>query len=211
MVGAFQLNLAVLSWVGLLIGMFLVYNTMSFAVAQRRREIGIYRALGMTERRVAGLCLLESGVFGFVGGAIGALAGLWLARSLVRLVSRTISDLYVPLTSNATLATLDGQTMTFLVQGILVGVVVSMAGAVGPSLDAGRTITTKALAPGDYERSESLRSLRYASWAFVLLSAAMLCALGPPVRGLPLFGYAATLCLLGAFACLSPVCIAVLR
>ena len=93
MVGAFQLNLAVLSWVGLLVGMFLVYNTMSFSVAQRRREIGIYRALGMTERRVAALFLLEAGFFGFIGGVLGAVAGLWLARGLVMLVSRTISDL----------------------------------------------------------------------------------------------------------------------
>jgi len=76
MVGAFQLNLAVLSWVGLLIGMFLVYNTMSFSVAQRRREIGIYRALGMAERRVAGLFLVEAGLFGFLGGLLGSVRDL---------------------------------------------------------------------------------------------------------------------------------------
>src|SRR5678815_3262289 len=94
-----------------LVGMFLVYNTMSFSVAQRRREIGIYRALGMTERRVAGLFLLEAGGFGFLGGTLGALAGLWLARSLVSLVSRTISDLYVPLTSGGSLAAFDTQNL----------------------------------------------------------------------------------------------------
>ena len=211
MVGAFQLNLAVLSWVGLLIGMFLVYNTMSFSVAQRRREIGIYRALGMTERRVAGLFLLEAGGFGFLGGTLGALAGLWLARSLVSLVSRTISDLYVPLTSGGSLAAFDTQNLGLLAQGILVGVVVSMAGAIGPSLDASRTITTKALAPGDYEQSEAVRSGRYAWWSLILMALGIVCALGPPIRGLPLLGYIATLCLLGAFACLSPVCIAALR
>ena len=62
MVRAFRLNLTVLSWVGLLVGMFLIYNTMAFAVAQRRREIGIYRAIGMTQSRVAGLFLIGSGV-----------------------------------------------------------------------------------------------------------------------------------------------------
>src|SRR5262245_46117949 len=211
MVGAFQLNLAVLSWVGLLVGMFLVYNTMSFSVAQRRREIGIYRALGMTERRVAGLFLLESGVFGFLGGTLGGLAGLWLARGLVSLVSRTISDLYVPLTSSGTLAAFDGQSFGLLAQGILVGTVVSMAGAVGPSMDASRTITTKALAPGDYEQSETIRSGRYVRASLILLLAGGLSAFVPPIQGLPLFGYAATLCLLAAFASLSPVCIAAWR
>src|SRR4026207_1923314 len=39
----------------------------------------------------------------------------------------------------------------------------------------------------------------------------MLFAQGPPIRALPILGYAATLCLLGAFACLSPVCIAAWR
>ena len=48
MISAFRLNLTVLSWVGLLVGMFLIYNTMAFAVAQRRREIGIFRAVSMT-------------------------------------------------------------------------------------------------------------------------------------------------------------------
>lgn len=211
MVGAFQLNLAVLSWVGLLVGMFLVYNTMSFSVAQRRREIGIYRALGMTERRVAALFLLEAGVFGLIGGALGASAGLWLARSLVMLVSRTISDLYVPLTSDGTLVAFDVQSLAFLGQGILVGTVVSMAGAIGPSMDASRTVATKALAPGDYEQSETLRSGRYVRASLMLASAGVLCAFGPPIRGLPILGYAATLCLLAAFASLSPVCIAAWR
>ncbi|HKT33883.1 MAG TPA: FtsX-like permease family protein [Nitrospira sp.] len=211
MVGAFQLNLAVLSWVGLLVGMFLVYNTMSFAVAQRRREIGIYRALGMTERRVAALFLVEAGVFGSVGGALGAFCGLWLARTLVMLVSRTISDLYVPLTANGSFSTFDAQSLSFVAQGVLVGVVVSMAGAIGPSVDASRTVATKALAPGDYEEAQTIRSGRYVRWSLVLMVAGILCALGPPIRGLPILGYAATLCLLGAFACLSPVCIAALR
>lgn len=211
MVGAFQLNLAVLSWVGLLIGMFLVFNTMSFSVAQRRREIGIYRALGMTARRVAGVFLLEAGLFGFVGGALGAVAGLWLARILVTLVSRTISDLYVPVTSNGAFAAFDAHSVVFLIQGIVGGVVVSMVGAIGPSLDASRTVTTQALAPGDYEQSERLRSGRYLQASLVLMSAGILFALGPPIRRLPLLGYASTLCLLGAFACLSPVCITALR
>jgi len=211
MVGAFQLNLAVLSWVGLLVGMFLVYNTMSFSVAQRRREIGIYRALGMTERRVAALFLLEAGVFGLIGGALGAVGGLWLARGLVMFVSRTISDLYVPLTSNGTFAVIDAHSLAFVAQGILVGVVVSMAGAIGPSMDASRTVVTKALAPGDYEQTETIRSGRYVRWSLVLMVTGILFAQGPPIRGLPILGYAATLCLLGAFACLSPVCIAAWR
>ena len=211
MVGAFQLNLTVLSWVGLLIGIFLVYNTMSFAVAQRRREIGIYRALGMTEQRVAGLFLLEAGLFGCLGGLLGGFAGLWIARSLVVLVSRTISDLYVPLAADGAFATFDAQSLTSLMQGVMVGMVVSMAGALGPAIDASRTVTTKALAPGDYETSQVLRSRRYLWSSGVLLIVGTLCSFGRPIGGLPIFGYLATLCLLGTLALVAPVCIVALR
>jgi len=211
MVGAFQLNLTVLSWVGLLVGMFLVYNTASFSVAQRRREIGIYRALGMTERRVAGLFLLEAGLFGLLGGLLGGVAGLWLARSLVVLVERTISDLYVPLISSGVTGAFDARSLIPLMQGIAVGVVVSMAGALGPSIDASRTVTTKALAPGDYETLEVLRSRRYMWGSVLLLLVGGLCTVGRPVAGLPIFGYLATLCLLGSLAMIAPVCIVAVR
>ena len=211
MVGAFQLNLTVLSWVGLLVGMFLVYNTMSFSVAQRRREIGIYRALGMTERGVAGLFLVEAGILGLLGGLLGGMAGLWLARSLVQLVSRTVSDLYVPLMGNGVLVNLDAHSVTTLVQGVAVGMVVSMMGALGPSIDASRTVTTKALAPGDYETTEQLRSRRYVWGSLALLAFGGLCTFGRPVAGLPVFGYIATLCLLGSLSLLAPVCILALR
>ena len=39
------------SLVALLVGMFLIYNTMSISVVQRRRELGILRALGTTRRQ----------------------------------------------------------------------------------------------------------------------------------------------------------------
>ena len=211
MVGAFQLNLTVLSWVGLLIGMFLVYNTVSFSVAQRRREIGIYRALGMTERRVAALFLIEAALFGLLGGILGGLVGLWLARSLISVVGRTISDLYVPLATSGVTATFDVRSFGFLMQGIGVGVLVSMAGALGPSIDASRTVTTKALAPGDYETSEVLRRRRYIWGSALLALVGSVCTLGPPVGGLPVFGYVATLCLLGALALIAPVCIVALQ
>ena len=207
MVRAFQLNLTVLSWVGLLVGMFLIYNTMAFAVAQRRREIGIYRALGMTERRVAGLFLLEAGLLGLLGGLLGGLGGVWLGRGLVSLVSRTISDLYAPVTSGWLILSFDLSTFLAVAKGLLLGTLVSMLGALGPSLDAGRTVTVRALAPGDYEIRNQLRASLFGWISLALLLVAGFCSLMGPVQGLPLFGYLATVCLLGALSCLAPVCI----
>ncbi|MDP1947376.1 MAG: FtsX-like permease family protein [Nitrospirota bacterium] len=207
MVRAFQLNLTVLSWVGLLVGMFLIYNTMAFAVAQRRREIGIYRALGMTERRVAGLFLVEAGLLGLLGGLVGGLGGVWLARGLVSLVSRTISDLYAPVASDGSILSMDILTFVAVAKGVLLGTVVSMIGALGPSVEAGRTVTVRALAPGDYESAHQLRAGLFGWISLVLLVLGGLCSLMGPVGGVPLFGYVSTICLLGALSCFAPLCI----
>ncbi len=207
MVWAFQLNLSVMSWVGLLVGMFLIYNTIAFAVAQRRREIGIYRALGMTERRVAGLFLVEAGLLGLLGGLLGGFGGVWLAGSLVSLVSRTISELYAPVVSGGLTLSMDMLTFVAVAKGVLLGTVVSMVGALGPSVEAGRTVTVRALAPGDYESTHQLRAGLCGWISLVLLVLAGLCSLMGPVGDLPLFGYLATICLLGALSCLAPLCI----
>jgi putative ABC transport system permease protein len=210
MVGAFQLNVRMLSWVGLLVGAFLIYNTTAFMVARRRREIGIYRALGMTERRVAALFLAEAGLLGMLGGVVGGISGVLLARSLVSLVSQTISDLYVPVSPGPSALVFNHHLWSPLIQGVLLGMVVSMTGAWGPSLDASRTITVRALAPGDYEVTQQLRLSRFAWTAGVLSCLAAVLSLLNPVAGLPVFGYLATLCLLVALSCLAPVCIQVL-
>ena len=207
MIRAFRLNLTVLSWVGLLVGMFLIYNTMAFAVAQRRREIGIYRAVGMTQGRVAVLFLIEAGLFGLVGGLVGSVAGMVLAQQLIALLSRTISDLYVPVSVGGEESFWTGPWLTMGLEGVLIGCVVSMIGAIGPSVDASRTATVRALAPGDYEASQQLRVGRLAVMGCVLLGVAGLLSWPGPIQGVPVLGYIATLCLLAGLACVAPLCV----
>lgn len=207
MVRAFRLNLTVLSWVGLLVGMFLIYNTMAFAVAQRRREIGIYRAIGMTQSRVAGLFLAEAGLFGLLGGVVGSVAGMLLAQKLIALVSRTISDLYVPVGMGEGGLFGTSQFWEISFEGILIGCCVSMIGAIGPSLDASRTTTVRALAPGDYEASRQLRVGVLCVIGLGLLVLAGLLSLAGPIGGVPVLGYLATFCLLAGLSCLAPICV----
>ena len=207
MVRAFRLNVTVLSWVGLLVGMFLIYNTMAFAVAQRRREIGIYRAIGMTQTRVAGLFLAEAAVLGLAGGVVGSGAGFLLAQELVSLLSRTITDLYVPVGAGTGHLLESKWFWTLSSEGIMIGCVVSMLGAIGPSADAGGTMPARALAPGDYEAGRRLQVgvLSIIGLGLLLLSGVLGSA--GPVGGVPVSGYAATLCLLAGLSCLAPICI----
>ncbi|MEP7242377.1 MAG: FtsX-like permease family protein [Gammaproteobacteria bacterium] len=94
MTAAFTTNLQAMSLLALLVGVFLIFSAVSFAVVQRRRVIGILRALGATRSRVLAMILAEATALGIVGSAIGMLLGVALGRQLVTLVSRTINDLY---------------------------------------------------------------------------------------------------------------------
>ena len=57
MTKAFELNLSALSLLALIVGMFLIYNTISFSIVQRRAVLGTLRCLGVTRREIFGLVL----------------------------------------------------------------------------------------------------------------------------------------------------------
>ena len=95
MLGGFQLNLTAMSLVSLLVGMFLIYNTVSASVVRRRNEIGILRSLGVTRNEVRALFLAEAVALGTLGALVGLAGGVLLAQVLVGTVSQTISSLYI--------------------------------------------------------------------------------------------------------------------
>jgi putative ABC transport system permease protein len=95
MIGAFQLNLTALSLISLLVGMFLIYNTVATAVVRRRHEIGVLRALGLGRRQVQFLFIAEALVLGVAGLLLGLVLGVVLAGQLVGAVSQTITSLYI--------------------------------------------------------------------------------------------------------------------
>ena len=95
MLAGFQLNLEAMSLVSLLVGMFLIYNTIEASVVRRRSEIGILRSLGVTRREIRWLFLGEAAILGAIGIAVGMAGGYLLAHALVGTVADTISSLYV--------------------------------------------------------------------------------------------------------------------
>jgi putative ABC transport system permease protein len=94
MTRAFSLNLSALSLLALVVGMFLIYNTMTFSILQRRPLLGTLRTLGVTRREVFGLVVGEALLIGLLGTLLGLLAGMVLGQGLLHLVTRTINDLY---------------------------------------------------------------------------------------------------------------------
>ena len=187
MLAAFHLNLTALSWVALVVGLFLVYNTVTISVIARRDEIGMLRALGVTRRQVLGLFLGEAAVLGLAGTLVGIGLGRVMADLAVGLTRSTVSTLYI-----ATAASTPDLAGWHVALAFAIGLPLSLIAASLPSLEASRVPPTAAMRGSD--RLESRVRLRAASLvapALVLAGALGLSQMGP-VAGQPLFGYAAS-------------------
>jgi len=128
---AFRLNLTALSLLALVVGMFLIYNTITFSVVQRRPVIGTLRCLGVTRGEIFRQILLETLLLGMIGGLVGIGLGIVLGRGAVGLVSQTINDLYY--TVNVRSVTIDPLT---LLKGFGLGLVASVLAALAPAYEA---------------------------------------------------------------------------
>ncbi|MDO8724616.1 MAG: ABC transporter permease [Candidatus Methanoperedens sp.] len=76
---AISLFLTAIAAVSLLVGAVGIANTMFMSVMERTRQIGLLKALGATDNEVMKLFIMESGLFGFVGGIIGIIFGILIS------------------------------------------------------------------------------------------------------------------------------------
>jgi putative ABC transport system permease protein len=173
MTAAFELNLQALSLLALVVGIFLIYNTVTFSVVQRRPIIGILRALGATRRQIFTLILGEAALLGIIGVALGMGMGIIFGRAAVGLVAQTISDLYFAV--DVQRVTVDPFT---LLKGAGIGFLASIAAAVVPSFDATRTPPVGTMRRSDSEaRTRKLLPLITAAAAALVVAGAGLLAL----------------------------------
>ena len=94
MTKGFQINLTAMSLLALLVGMFLIHNTMTFAVLQRREVFAIKRLIGVSASGVFTIVIAEALIFSAVASILGLVAGILIAQKLLQLTTQTINDLY---------------------------------------------------------------------------------------------------------------------
>jgi len=146
MTRAFRLNLTALSMLALVCGLFLIYNTMTFSVVQRRGLIGTLRTLGVTRREIFSLVLGEALVVALLGTAAGLGAGVLLGRGLVRLVTQTINDLYFVVSVRE--LSIPAAT---LLQGMAIGIGATLLAALVPAIEATQASPRAALTRSSLE------------------------------------------------------------
>lgn len=198
MTAAFRLNLLALSLLALVVGLFLIYNTMTFSVVQRRPLFGTLRALGVTRREVFALVTGEALLVGIAGSALGLLLGVVMGRGAVRAVTQTINDLYFAVTVQEVEI-----AASSLVKGAVLGVVATVLAAAPPAWEAAsvpaRAALTRSVLEGKARRAVGRVAL---AGLLVGLGGALLLAL--PTDSL-FVSFAGTFAAVAAFAALTPV------
>ena len=195
MLSAFRWNLRLLSCIALIVGAFLIYNTISVSVVRRRHEIGIIRALGASRADVFAAFLGEAACLGIAGALLGMILGRFMATGAVKLMSLTVNALYVssrpgPIELHA----------SSLAVAMAIGLGVALASAWLPAREAMQVVPADAMAKGRREFTVAVNKVRNLLIAASFTIFALVAAKLPEVAGKPFFGYLAAISLIIASA-----------
>lgn len=153
--------------ISLVIAAFLVFNTMNMAVASRRQSLAMIRALGAKRRHLVGDLLVESALFGLVGGLIGVPVGVLAGRWAVWRVPTATRD-------SMTIAV----NYHLPVYAAVVAVAACVVACVGATSLAARSVfavsPVEAMVPGEVADSVAMR--RWLVWSSAIVGVALLIA-----------------------------------
>jgi putative ABC transport system permease protein len=140
-----QIGLSLFGVLALFMGGFIIFNTFRTVVTERRRDIGMLRALGATRRTILGIILAEGLLQGVIGSIIGLALGYLLAFGVLKLAQGPMSkfinlQLGSPVVSPGLVAI-----------SILLGVGVTVLAGLMPAYNAGRVTPLEALRPSVVE------------------------------------------------------------
>jgi hypothetical protein len=118
-----------------------IANAMLAAVRERRREIGVLKAIGARDGDVLRIFVMEAGSLGFVGGVLGTALGIGAAQSVVAVVNRYLTA------QGLTGVGLD-VPLPIIALGVLGSMVLALLGGTLPARRAARLSPREAVAAG---------------------------------------------------------------
>ena len=198
MIHAYQLNLSMLSFVSLFVGMFLVYSLVSLNAASRRRELAILRSLGASSELLFATVLSEGLMLGLLGWLLAIPIGSFLVKYLLEGVSSTITNLFVRVR-------VEKLHLDFweILLSFGVTLFVSLVAAYRPAHEATHIAPREAMMMHESPAREKHPSRYLAFFGMALIFLAWPVAKLPSLPRFPLSGYLAVLILVVGFSSLS--------
>ena len=199
MLRAFRVNLFALAGVALLVGMFLVYNTVLISILRRRKDVGILKTLGVSPRQVFVAFIVEGLLFGAIGSAAGIVLGDGLAYAILRSISRTVNELYVASPPESI-----ALTPSIIAIGAAVGILLSLISAIQPSLEASHVRPSLLIHSGLQQGVRRMHRRMFLIAAIGCFVVAAIVSRLPAVNGVAVAGYFAVLFVVIGFSLLAP-------
>jgi putative ABC transport system permease protein len=173
-------SLVALSVIAVLVGLFIIYNSVQISVVERLKEIGTLRAVGATRKQILAVLLVEWLIVGVVGSALGIAFGLGLARVLIGYTAGVINAI-------VSIINVDTVRLTppIVAAALAVGIGATVTATLAAALGAVRTAPVDLLRPYGY-RMGTRHGTAFKVGAAVVLLGAVTASLVPvsPVLGL---------------------------
>ncbi|HMK50416.1 MAG TPA: FtsX-like permease family protein [Thermodesulfovibrionales bacterium] len=202
LVSSFRYNLQFVSLIAILVGVFLLYNTVFISVVKRRTEIGILRGLGAGKKTIMFIFTAQGLFLGVIGSLIGIVFGQFAAYLSVKAVEKTILTMYSSISiSDYMLSWQDVLT------ALLLGILVSLCASLIPSFEASKIRPNESSREGSFEG----RYRRYHKW--LSLAGLFLVVAGIGIAcfdylyspfSFPFLAYSGVLLLIAGFTFISP-------
>ncbi|HEY5954764.1 MAG TPA: FtsX-like permease family protein [Terrimicrobiaceae bacterium] len=199
MLGAFQLNITAMSLVSLVVGMFLICNSVGVSVIRRRVEIAILRANGATRGEVRRLFLCEAALEAAAGVALGIWLAPLLAGWIAQPISQSVSSLYE-------LVRIENPSLTHrqMLEAIAIGMFAALVAAWLPASEAAHCDPARILHPGSGIEVFSPLRRRGLVLAVLLIGAAFALCVYSLQGGSKYLGFAAAGAIIAGFSLLVP-------
>ncbi|MBA4384620.1 MAG: hypothetical protein C0410_07780 [Anaerolinea sp.] len=146
---------------------FIIFNTFRTVVAERRRDLGMLRAIGASKQTIMGLIMVESLIQGIIGTGLGLVCGYLFCLGLLSGVGSIFAGLLR--------VTIGGPVITSvnLIGSILLGVGFTVGSGYFPARSAMKVTPLEAMRP-TLGTIEYRQNNRRAIWGLILLALAVI-------------------------------------
>jgi len=199
---SFKFNLHFISFIAILVGFFMLYNTIFITVVKKRPQIGILRALGAGKWQILLIFIDQSVILGVIGSFLGLFLGQMLSFYSSRMVEDTITTIFKPVIIEEIFI-----FSNYALTAFIIGIAISLMAAILPAVEASKVKPTETVREGTFE----LRYRKFYKSAFalgIILVATGICFslidYFLKIFDQPVFSYAGVLFILAGFAAGAP-------